>query len=244
MFWAGFEKRAISRGTVAQAGVLAAHGALIGASAGSMFAVNKSKKILEGMMNEGGKTDAKKEFQKLKKYAPGVKHLTTSDITKHIKTEKKLDKVQIWQGLRDTVEVDNAFALDTEVLPEFVQKQLPKQLQKTKVIATNDKVRPSTIAHEIGHMIDFAEIKKSPFLSRIYKKYLRSTVKSEEAAWEKAPGKGFEEDRDRALATYKMGRNFPLYGAMAGAVVAGAIPILLKKFGSQNETDFWDGFNS
>jgi hypothetical protein len=205
-------------------------GLLLGTMLGGITAMKKNKEMLDGWRGEkGNRKDAKKLFATMKSVAPGTVLMTRTDLQKAIDKEKTIDKIQVLQSLRDGLEYGNALALHPAMVPLFMKKHLPSLLHDKRMIFSADKVDPSVIAHEIGHIVDFDELIKKPFWKRFYEKHLRSSLAAEEAAWNKAPGKIDEKKKTEALDSYRRARNFPLIGAVAGGIVDVATIALMAK---------------
>ena len=208
---AGFEKRALSD----QALLGGVYGAMAGRVTGALMANPYNKRDTEKLFAKDPREDAKQVFKKIKPLLPkDTKLLTTSDIKKKLKTAKGMDKYkfEVYKGVSETNAAAN---------PE------------TNEIITPDKVNPSILAHEAGHLIDNDDIKKSPFWKRFAKKF-RSQVSEEATAWDKAPDQETidQEVRDLALGTYKRHRNFANIGTAAGAIIGGVGGAALHKFAS------------
>lgn len=220
MFWSGFYKKAASGDSIRHGTVI---GTGLGYGLGALLAGHQNKKVFEKWRQEPGRKDAKTQFEKIKDLSPKVQLITESDLNRMIKKEKDLKTVSAYQGLRNALEHGNAMALHPEMVPKLLKWMLPEKLRDKKVIFAADKVHPSTLAHEMGHIIDFDEVGKSGFLKKFYKKNLRSTMKTEVAAWEKAPGEKHDQAREEALSTYRRGLRYPVIGAIGGGLIGAAI---------------------
>ena len=155
--------------------------------------------------------------------------MTESDLNKEIKKEKDLGNAAILQSLRDSLEHSNAAALHPEMIPGFAKKHLPAALRDKKIVFSADRVNPSTLAHEVGHILDFDEIAKKPFLNKFMSKYFRSNISAEESAWKNAPGKINEKTKEEALGTYRRARNYPLIGMLVGGALGAAVDYAVLK---------------
>lgn len=234
--------------------------AAIGSVVGSAIAVKKNKEFVEKkVLQEKGKkkVDAKDFFQKIKKSLPkDTVLLTNEELHAKVKKSKTIDELEFLQLLRSASE-GNAAAIPKHVTESGVTKHLvPERFRGKNYIITDDKVNPAILAHEAGHIIDFDQVEKSPFLKKFFTKLFRGTVAIEAAAWDKAPKvdgmkeKDFKEMRDGALATYKRGRDYPIFGALGGAAVPLAIGGILAGTGNLKLAselggimkNFWIGF--
>lgn len=216
-FWGGFEKR----------GSFTAIGSMAGMTVGTAIANNQNKKVLEEFRGAKGK-DAKTLFNAMKSDLPkGTILITRSDLHKLIDKEKDMGKAQVLQALRNNLELGNAMALHPDMVSGLMKRFLPESIRDRKIIFSSDKVHPSIMAHEAGHIVDFDE-KHGPF-KNFYRKYLRGTLAIEQAAWEKAPGKNHDEIKEKAISTYKKARNYPIIGALAGGVLGAAGDLALHR---------------
>lgn len=204
-------------------------GSLLGTVVGGYIAMKQIKAVMKAMREDPNKTDAKKLFEEHKKDFADVKIFTVSDLNKIIKKIDDMDHRAVAQSLRDAAEHSNAMAVHPSMGGMLVnlEKLLPKELG-TKFVVTEDKVNPSVLAHELGHIKDFDDVAKANFLMRALKGF-RTTGMVERAAWDKAPGKVDQDVKDRALSTYNKGFWYPLIGTIGGAVAGGGLAHLLSK---------------
>lgn len=217
-FFVGFNKRAASASLI---------GTTLGGAIGSILANKKNTETMESFLTNPKKVDAREAFDKIKNYSKGTKLVTRSELNTLIDKQKTISDVSVLQAFRDALEHGNAMALHPE-MARGLEHHLPKEFRNKKVIFSADKVHPTVLAHEVGHIIDFEELKNSSFFKRLFKKHLRSTVGEEEAAWGRAPGEIDETIKEDALNTYKRARNWPILGILAGGLAGAGIDLYRK----------------
>lgn len=199
-------------------------GLAAGSTLGAFLASRKNRKVLEEL-SQFKSENAKKLFQKMKGALPkGTQHLTSSDLRELIEEESDAGKKDILSDWKETVDRGNAFAIHPQMSSAALHDRLPDAVAHKKTIITGDKVQPAVLAHEAGHIIDYEEIAKSPAFKR-FVKHLRSTVRLENAAWDKAPlttSPDTQAIRDNLVGTYERGRNYTIAGALAGTLLGAA----------------------
>jgi hypothetical protein len=224
-FWNGFEKQAKVDGEKVLGGLL---GALYGFGAGTILGelgsapfIDRNHKKFQEALKEKKKenVDAKKIFKKIKPALPdGSKHYTRSDLKKMKPKNPGAIEKHLYEHFDEQLGQGNAFAVNGEQNKNL--KHLP-QFLKEKAIVTGDKVHPSIMVHEAGHLIDFDETDKKTFLKRVYDKHLRSTLKMENQAWDKAPGEYDDKIKDTALSTYEARHAGKVIGSLLGILGGG-----------------------
>lgn len=222
-FWDGFEKQALSATTekALVAGVFGMYGALFGGSLGAVVGNHKGAKsgvkFLDELRTSKEKVDAKDAFAKMKKLLPeNTILLTRNDLHRLIDKEKSYGKRTILQSLRDITENGNAGAIHQSKIKGTSKKYLPDVLTKNHVILSDNKIVPSILLHEAGHIIDYEKETNKDFLPKMWSK-MRSTYKQEIAAWDEAPGEVNKKMRENALSSYS-----PTYHGVRGGALAGA----------------------
>lgn len=228
-FWYGFEKQAGFKDVVKgiPPGIVMMYGSLLGAVGGSVIAVKAADKSLKKLQNSAT-ADAKKEFNKLKSVLPkGSMILTPNDVNKLLKHKdlESADKTLL-TFVRDQLKRGNALS-SHPAMGGF--KNLPGKYKNKPLIISSEKIDPSVMVHEAGHLIDFEQASKKPTLKRLYNRYIRTTISKEEAAWDKAPGKYDQKIKEEMLGTYIRGRNYSLGGLIGGGLLASLIHSYVKR---------------
>lgn len=216
-FWKGFEKKAVSKNT----GLGIYFGSLAGVGLATAYIQHDVNKTLKGFKEHDGNVDARKSFAKIKHLSPDTELVTESELRKKIKGEGGFLRKRQLESFADALSKGNAFAYHPEIGGLHIM--VPDFMRNKKIIMSADKVHPSVLAHEMGHVIDYDEIGKKPAFKKFVSKYLRGTVGRETAAWDKAPGNGHEELKVPALRSYKnVAYGLPI-AAGVGGILGGLI---------------------
>lgn len=200
--------------------------ALIGGLVGGLASRQAGKAYMNKRNNEEAKSmwsmakeqhvDAKKLFNSIKKELPENTVLVTgSTLNALSKKEKDPIKKQVIEYLKHYTK-DNAASMDQRYTSAF-RKHIPKEFAGQNLIITADKVAPSVLLHEAGHVVDFEDIRNKDFLSRSFIRAFRPKYMSEVAAWDKAPGKIDDRIKDVALRSYRRGYYPEITGALGAA---------------------------
>jgi len=231
-FWTGFEKRAgegLLMGLTMGGGMIGGLGAGIAAS---KYYGKQNAKLLRKIQRHKEKVDAKEFFKTIQHFSPNAKLITIKELEQLIRDEDDKVRKEFLKGLRSVVTGGNAAAIHPYVIErERLGHLVPDSIKAQPVILTAEKVNPSVIAHEMGHVIDYDIVAQQNFL----KKFLanrRSTLKVEHAAWEKAPGSGHDEVKETALQTYKNSKKVDILmnlGTIAGVAAGAGLGFLAKK---------------
>ena len=213
-FFNGFEKKADWSGR-------ALLGALVGGTAAALpFAIaadRASKKFEEKAEDEKNLVPFDKAVKQYKKHVPGVKFYSKSQLDQLASKEQKgflADKDVATAASKVPVKGNAAFFR----MPGIEGPSLES-------ILLGDKVAPSAVAHEVGHVLSYRNMSKLPEEEQ---RKLIKTIAQEEDAWRRAPGKIDEELKQRALDTYYAGDRVgkaalvgSLLGGVAGAIIKG-----------------------
>lgn len=232
-FWEGFEKKGNAK---------VRKGAWIGMLAGgglaTVYAQHVANQAMDKFKNHKGAVDAREAFDKIKHLSPGTELVTEKELRKHIKSMKGIWHKHTLSQYADLLSKGNAFASHPEL--GGINLLMPEILREKKIIMCGNRVHPSVLAHEMGHIVDYDEISRKPFFKKFLSKYIRGVVGREEDAWKKAPGKGHEELQGDALKTYKTSvYGLPL-GMGVGALLGGLVGAKLHKRAEEDPILEWE----
>ena len=181
----GFEKIAISQKAVGAiaVGSLGALGGMWGNQLGQVGGVLSASKDMKEIAKIQ-KKDIGNTKEIIKKYAPDVKHITSSGELKKQKINF-LAKGMIRKSIFES-KTPNIF-------------YLKKTKKRPPLIISKGNVNKGIIGHEIGHHNDFSD----PGFKNKLRRFFRTEYKRETEAWKRSPIKDDSELKKYPLATYK-----------------------------------------
>lgn len=232
-FWTGFEKCSVDSNQIAGAVAGALQLGVLGSLVGVAMSMDDNKKDAEKLLLHAKKhkdnVSAKKFFNEHKHLLPDNSIiLTRSDLHKKVDKSMKLDEMEIWKALRSATE-GNAAAIMPSSMTDTLFKHTP-ELKGKYIVLSDDNIHPAVVAHEMGHVIDFASVAKKNLFGR-FASHFRSGVAVEEAGWDNAPGdkSKYNEKKELALGTYKRTQKYTRIGGLAGLLIGAGIGAVAGK---------------
>lgn len=185
-------------------------GATAGSALGKILAGRSSKKAREYDATNRKKENAKKLFYKNKKFLPLKTVLDTPESIERL-IVKLGNKPNSAKDIRELKKLIKQLREGNAVVFSFPKNKY--------IITTNDLVSPSTMGHEMGHIIDWENTKRSKpirkFVRHIAPKYF-----SERRAWDFSPIQPVDpKERKLALKTYSDDLLYSLVGSGIGGMV-------------------------